>query len=1194
MSKQVSFRYLAAAITVSAISVFAQTSTRVTGTVLDSSKAAIPGATVNLQLSGSNAVAYTTNTTAAGSFTLVSVSPATYDLVISKNGFARLVVSGIKVDQDRTTDVPAVELGVSSTSQTVEVTAATESVNTSNAEVSTTIAKEQIQNLPSIDRSPLVFLQSQAGINDAAGTTTVNGMRSSYVNVTVDGINVQDNFIRTNDLDFLPNLLLLDQVAEVSITTSNSSTAAYGGAAQVAFVTPSGTNQVHGNLYFSNRNSDLRANSFFNNQSGVPVAFLNQNQFGGSIGGHIIRNKLFYYGNYEGFDLHQQATANTTVLTQSALNGIFTYTNTAGVVQKVNILQAAGLNIDPAVQAAILAKLPNPSAINNYRTGDSTPTLLRNTAGYSFNRRDDRTRKNITTKFDYILSPKNALTASYIYNTDHLDRPDEDTSFDVVPNVFNNDHANLLSTSWRYSPTGTLTNEVRFGFNLAPAIFATSGTEPSSFLTTPTFITNPVNQFLTQGRNTNTFNYADNANWIHGNHTVQFGFQGESVRIETFNAAGIIPTYTLGISPSSTLGLTAAQLQGISANDLANANSLLATLAGLVTSATQTYNVTSRTSGFVNNASQIRNLLYDNYAAYVQDGWKIRRNLTATIGVRWDYLTPVSEANGLALLPTIQNNNVIQSILNPNTQLGFAGGGTGRPFYNSDKHQFAPNIGLAWDPTGAGKWSLRAGYSINYVNDSLVAAVNNSIATNAGLTTTPTLVNLTSRVNQGLPTVPTPPFQVPISLATNYALNSGAALSIPSPNLTAPYVQQWNVGVQRLIKGTVLDVRYVGNHGTKEIRGIDYNQVLINQILPNFQLAQQNGLLSQAASGVYRPVYNPAIAGSQPLPFFNQLPSAGLLTNSTVISDIQTGQVGQLAALYQQNGLNGPFSFFQNPNLLGANVLTNYSNSDYNALQTDVTHRFAHGFQFQVNYVYSHLLSDAEGTGQTDFEPFLDNHNAKIERHRPEGYSLTHVFKANGVYELPFGSGKKFNPGNRIVRNVIGGWNIAGILTVQSGSPFSILSARGTLNRTARATNETADTSLNLSQLNQLFQVQVTGNGPVIVNPSAVGPDGRAVAPDGTTPFAGQVFFNPGAGQIGVLQRADLQGPWVSNLDAKVGKIVRIRERQSFELRMDASNVLNHTTWFVPDQNINSTTFGKITSQFFGNRIVQFSLYYRF
>jgi hypothetical protein len=292
--------------------------------------------------------------------------------------------------------------------------------------------------------------------------------------------------------------------------------------------------------------------------------------------------------------------------------------------------------------------------------------------------------------------------------------------------------------------------------------------------------------------------------------------------------------------------------------------------------------------------------------------------------------------------------------------------------------------------------------------------------------------------------------------------------------------------------------------------------------------------------------------------------------------------------------LNGPVNFFNNPNLLGANVLTNYSSSSYEALQSDVTHRFAHGFQAQVNYVYSHLLSDAEGTGQTDFEPFLSNASPSIERHRPEGYSLTHVFKANGVYELPFGPGKRFNVGNHIVQNVIGGWNLAGILTVNSGAPFSILSARNTLNRSGRSTNETADTNLNLSQLNSLFQLKVTGNGPVIVNPSAVGPDGRAVAPDGTTPFAGQVFFNPAAGTIGVLQRADLQGPWVSNLDAKIGKVVRFREHQSIELRMDASNALNHTTFFVGDQNINSTTFGQVTSQYFGNRIVQFSMYYRF
>jgi hypothetical protein len=1171
----------------------AQISTKITGSVVDSSGAAIPDASIKLALPGTTAAAYATTTSTNGSFILASISPATYDMVIDKPGFAQTVVKGVVVDPDRSTDVPPVRMKLASTSETIEVKADQQNVNTSNDEVGQTIGKIQMQNLPVADRSPLGFLQTQAGINNAAGSTTVNGQRSSYVNVTVDGINVQDNFIRANDVDFLPNLLLLDQVAEVSVTTSNASSAAYGGSAQIAFVTPSGGNKFHGQAYWQNRNDAFAANGFFSNQAGVKLPFLNQNQMGGSIGGPIKKNKLFFYANYEALRLRQQAAATTTILTDSARNGIFSYVTPGGGVSQVNILQAAGINVSAPIQA-ILAKVPASSNINTFNAGDSLPGTPLNTGGFSFNQQDNRTRDNITIKGDYILSEKNQFSLSFLYNRDLLDRPDVDTTYDVVPNVTNNDHTKLLSGSWRSTPTSTITNEARFGFNLAPALFPVTGAEPGYFLTGESF-TNPENTFLAQGRFTHTYNYSDNATWVRGAHTFTFGFQGQAVRIEQFNAGGIIPSYGLGVSTAQTIQLNNQQLPGANANQVANANTLLASLGGLISTASQTYNVTSRTSGFVPNAQQIRNDRYNNYAAYFQDNWKLAHNLTATLGVRWEYYTPVDEANALALLPVIPaGSNYIQTVLNPNTELNFAGSAVGRPWYNADKHEFAPNIGLAWDPTGRSNFVVRAGYSINYVNDSVVTAANNAVATNAGLQTSVSLVNLTNQVAQGVPTISAPAFQVPITLAQNYAVNPAAALALPNPNLVTPYVQQWNVGVQRTFKGWLLDVRYVGNHGTKEIRGVDFNQVQIGQILPNFQQAYQNGVLSLQKTAVFRPAYNPNISGSQPLPFFNQLPGGGLLTNSTVITDIQTQQVGALALIYQENGLNGPFNFFANPNILGGNVLENYSNSDYEALQVDLTHRFANGFQFQANFVWSQLLSDAEGTAQTDFEPFLDNNNAKIERHRPEGYSLPKVFKANGLYELPFGPKKHFNPGNQFLQKLVGGWNVAGILTWQTGSPYSILSGRSTLNRSGRSANETANTNLTIGQLESLFQVHNTGNGPFIASQSIIGTDGRAVGPDGGTPFAGEVFTNPGAGQIGTLQRADLTGPWVSDLDAKISKNIVIRENKTLEFRMDALNAFNHASWFVPDQNVNSPTFGKITQTYFAPRTVQFSLYFKF
>jgi hypothetical protein len=396
--------------------------------------------------------------------------------------------------------------------------------------------------------------------------------------------------------------------------------------------------------------------------------------------------------------------------------------------------------------------------------------------------------------------------------------------------------------------------------------------------------------------------------------------------------------------------------------------------------------------------------------------------------------------------------------------------------------------------------------------------------------------------------------------------------------------------------GTLFEVRYVGNHGTKQIRGFDYNQVLIGQLLGPFQAAANNGWLAQAATGTFNATYNSTIAGSQPTTFFNAMPNSGYLTNSTVRGYLQTGAVGELANFYQSNLINGPYNFYRNTSALGANVLTNYGNSDYNGLQTEVTHRFAHGVQFQGSYVYSKVLSDSDGTGQTDFEPFLDNNNAKLERRRAAGYDITHQIKANFYYEFPFGKGHALNFSNPVASKIISGWNMAGIWTLQSGTPFSVYSSRGTLNRAGRSSGtNTADSSLTLPQFDQLFQTYKNGNGVWFFPQANLNPtNGQAVAADGAALFNGQVFTQPGAGTLGGLQRNMFSGPWDWNMDFKMAKMTHISERVAAELRMDVQNVFNHDTWSVGDQTLTSSTFGKITGNFYGRRELQFGLYLTF
>ena len=763
------YRGLAASVLVclGALTLWGQASGSVTGSVVDSTGASVPNAAVNLNIAGTDNKVFSTLTTSAGTFSMLTVRPATYDLIVEAPGFVKTAVKGLAIEPGRETSLPPVKLEVSSVSTSVEVTAITDSVQTSNAEVSTTITKSQIQNLPIINRSPLGFIQTQVGVNSGRGSTTINGQRPTFVNVTLDGINIQDNFIRTNDVDFLPNLLLLDQVSEVTVTTSNGTTALGGGSAQVGFITPSGSNQFHGNAYWSNRNNYFSANTWIGNQSGTKRPFLNQNQVGGSVGGPIIRNKLFFYTNYEAFRLRQVSLQNHTILTADARQGIFTYRDSSGGIQRVNVLQAAGRQIDP-IAAQLLAQVPTPDKINNFLVGDSSNALMRNTAGYNFLKRNNRTRDNVTGRIDYTPSVKHSFSWSYLWNRDILDRPDQDGTFTLIPLVSNSDFVKLMSSSWRWSPRASLTNEVRFGFDWAPAVFLDSQKIPNYFVT-GTIYTNPVTVLRTQGRNTDTYNFADNASYVRGRHTFQIGFQLQRDPIEQFNDAGITPSYALGIGTGNQ-GLTPAQLPGASATDQAAANSLLATLAGFVTSSTQTFNVTSRTSGYVNGATNLRHDTFNNYAIYGTDSWKVLRRLTLTLGLRWDYLTTVDERDALALLPILQNNNPIQTLLSNGT-LDFAGSAVGRPWYKSDKNNFAPNVGIAWDIFGTGKTAFRAGYAISYVNDNIIRAVDNSQGTNAGLQTTVSASGLSGVLNAGVPAVTVPAFKVPLKFSDIYALN---------------------------------------------------------------------------------------------------------------------------------------------------------------------------------------------------------------------------------------------------------------------------------------------------------------------------------------------------------------------------------------------------------------------------------------
>lgn len=1185
-------------LTLGAVSVYGQATGRLTGSVIDPSGAAVPNAVVDLLMPNGDKPLLSTTTTTGGLFAMTGVRTGTYKLAVTAKNFAPYTADRVVIDASRETALPAISLSLGTTNTLVNVTEDLETVQTANAENSTTISTKQIAKLPTLDRDVVSLISTQPGVADnGIGETVIDGERSSFGNVTLDGINIQDNFIRSGGLDYQPNRLLLDQVSEFTIVTSMGNSTLGGGATQINLVTPSGTNSLHGKAYWYNRNNYFAANDWFDNTDGNSRPFLNQNQYGVALGGPIKKDKLFFYFNYEAVHTRQQFLTDETILTANARNGIFSYFTPGGSVAQVNVLTATGDKPD-AYMASLLAKVPGPQFINNYRTGDSTPTHLLNTAGYSFNQRDNEDRNNITGRLDYTLSTKHNFSATYAFNNDRLDRPDAATNFDEVPAAYNDNSARLVSFAWRWNPVPSITNEVRAGFNLAPGIFNTRGTYPSYFVD-GTAWSNPINEFLPQGRFTNTYHINDNATWVHGKHTIQFGFQSEYITVNSYDFGATVPDYavTTGVGHA---GLTTKQAPGISQADLANANVLLASLAGLVDNGSQSFNVTSQTSGFVKNAPFRRNYKLNNYSGYFLDTWKLQPRFTLTLGLRYEYFTPTTEVNGLGLQPVLENNNPITTLLDPNGVLNFAGNSK-TPFYTPSKKNFAPNVGMAWDVFGDSKTAVRGGYSIHYVNDEDISAVDNNSGANDGLVANSTITDSRSFASNPQ-AIPVPAFVYPPTYASNYLLDPFAAVGLINSRLRTPYVQDWSIGIQQKIKSTIVDVRYVGNHGAELIRGFDFNQVNFNPsgFLADFQRAYSNGYLAQARTGTFNPAYNRNIPGSQQLTVFPKLAGGGSFNDANVLADIASGQVAELGTYYQENGLNGLINFFQNPNALGTDYLSNASTSTYNSLQIDVRHRVDNGLYLQANYTFSKVISDSDGSANsgigtyTRFDPYLDVHNGGLERARAP-FDITNVFHFNASYDLPLGKGHLMSAG-RVLDHVIGGWTVSTVAFYQSGAPFSILSQMGTFNRAARSYYNTATSTLSGNALAQAVQFQMTGNGPYMVAASTIDANntGRAVAPFGDPAFSGEAFFNPVAGTVGALQRRMFTGPNAFNADASLIKNTKIFKEQSLEFRMDAFNVLNHPAFATGDQNINSTTFGQVTGEVNQRRVIQFGLNYQF
>lgn len=540
---------------------------------------------------------------------------------------------------------------------------------------------------------------------------------------------------------------------------------------------------------------------------------------------------------------------------------------------------------------------------------------------------------------------------------------------------------------------------------------------------------------------------------------------------------------------------------------------------------------------------------------------------------------------------------VVRSILDPNVVTDFIGGDSGRKIYNRDLNNWAPSIGLAIDPFGDGKTAIRMGYSINYVNDEAIRSADNAMGNNPGLNFTTRVTNLTTKISDGPPTPPVPTFQVPRSLAFTVAQVGGIPQTVftVDPNYRTPYVQQWNMTVQRDIGwNTVVDLKYIGNKGTSLSRGIDYNQVFFPAgYLEDFERARRNGFANLANTGVFDPRCN--FTGCEPLTFIPNFASGGLLTNATIRSAIQTGQAAELLGLYHFNALTGGVQVTPNPIAGVADILENAAHSIYHAGVIEVRRRPVRGVAFGGNYTYGKVLTNSDGVGQTNFDPYLDIYNPHLDRARAL-YDITHAFKGYYVWDLPFGRTRRWAADSGWINAIIGGWTGSSTFTWQTGAPISFLSNRGVVNRAARSTGkETAVALVSHGEIKKLLGTFKTSNGVFVINPNVIASTGLGTADESVAQCAaaaalGLIFCNPSPGQHGTLSKLNYSGPAVFQWDFSLLKKIDITETVKMEYRAEFFNFTNRANFLAGDQNINSVNFGRITSLWGSARISQMAL----
>ncbi len=1161
---------------------FAQgTTSRVIGSVADRTGSVVPGATVTLT-NESTGVAFTTVSSEVGAYAFEAVQIGTYTLAVELQGFKRFSSTGNAVRIGEPATINAV-LDAGGLAETVEVRASAQVVQTNTSgNLGSTFDQRTIESLPILGgrgRNPLDLVLTQPGVVSGANTgggVHVNGARDRSWNFTLDGIDTNES--SAGGSNFSPLRTNPDALSEFKILTGNQ-TAEFGrnSGGQVAMVTRTGSNRFSGNVFYFDRRPEYNANEWENNIDSIGKRQFTQYMPGFSLGGPIRRNRTFFFVNTQWLKAEQTAELTRTVYTASARQGIWRY-NPAGRNQPAGVAGASvdasgnpivpvstydiGANdpqafgLDPTIRA-ILATTPLP---NNFNTGDGL-----NTAGYTFAAPEEEKQLDFVTKIDHNFNNSHGAFVRFSkgYQNTLCDAvnggqpafPDTSCLVNTNRNPYN------WAGNWRWSGGGNLVNELVVGQNHFTFDFLSPLADPSRYSLVGAPVT--INEDLQWGnlRSVDTLQFVDNLSWQKGPHSVRFGtnmrFQRHTDTRGSVGGANVSPTANFSTAVN-TVDIATFGIPGNIqvANDRPALQSSINFLLGRMGTLTQ---------GFVQQGDAYGpgGTLFDfesDYPEldfYAQDTWKPRSNVTVDLGLRYEARLSPRNPDDLIKRP----NQSLAIGQPPSTTLRWEEG----KLYKDDWNNFAPSIGVAWDPTGDGRQALRGNYRMAYdrINTFLLSsAIFQSIP---GITTTvsnTTFGQAGGRLRQGLPSLQ--PVASPDSFLQPAPFGTGT-MRVVDPEFQSPLTHGWAISYQRqLFSQTLFEIAYVGRRAEHLFGAYNVNQA---EIFDNGFLDAFNTVKAGGESALMNQLLAPDTrrnAGESGSAMARRVYSTEIALNSAAAVAALIGQRGQGGISIPELAGLGPHFFFPYPQFTGGvNVIDSEDYSRYHALELKVERRFSNGYSYLFGYTFSRSkdtrsfdpaftvvgTANAQSASSTPFDI-----NDRDLNYALSDFDRPHVFQAQAVWELPFGQGQRFGGSvSRVTDVLIGGWQLSGQFVGQSGRPMTVYGGSNTLSNVVQ-------TPANCNGCSQSF--------------------GSVHEEDGLiwyfTPEERAKFSTPDPGEFSNVGRNYFRGPGGYFINLSLSKRTRIVGSQILEIRIDGTNVTNHPVFGFPTLTTTSATFGRI------------------